>query len=303
MMADPAKQEKEPVSNESVSKEREEDLGDEASDSDDEDSVAASRGKRGRSQDEDDKTDSLSKLRREKRLAMNRESARARRKRKKMLIETLEQQVSELTRSNEKFKIENSQLVGRVENLSERLAKQDKELVLLRSIVGKTQGPHFAASQSQAHESMASGTVSAGMHGSVGMSMPPNFALDASDPTSDVSLRRLLHSQNLSSLGAGASGFQFGVPPNRGIDQQILSRIGTDHPVHMYDQISHSPHRAHAAVTGAALPGRNTVGPIWQVSSTVVSSTISQLLRFAHHVHSRVCLPRSRSSPLPDHKD
>lgn len=278
MMADPAKKAKEPITNESARKHREEELGDEASDSEDEESVAVSRGKGGQSsQDggEDVKTDSLSRLRREKRLAMNRESARARRKRKKMLIETLEQQVSELTRSNERFKSENGQLVTRVESLSERLAKQEKELVLLRSIVGKTQSPHFASSQSPGHGTMASTAGSAGLHGSLGMGMPPNFVLDTSDPTSDVSLRRLLHSQNLSSLGTGAGGFHYGVPPNRGIDQQILSRIGTDLPVNLYDQMSRQPHGAHTAMTGAALPGRNTVGSIRTVVANGFAPQIS----------------------------
>ena len=298
-MADLDKKQNEPISNESAGKKKREDFVDATSDSEDEESAAVSRGERERSQSgEDDKTDNLSRSRREKRLAMNRESARARRKRKKMLIETLEQQVSELTRNNEKFKSENGQLVVRVESLSERLAEQEKELVLLRSIVGKTQGAHFVSSQSPAHGSMTSGAVSAAMHGSVGMSMPPNFAIGISDPTSDVSLRRFLHSQNLSSLGTGTSGFHYGVPPNRGIDQQILSRIGTDHPLHMYDQMSRSPHRAHTAAIGAALPGRNTVCA--RPPSRRFLSPISQLPCFTHYLHRQVYPP---CSPLPRHKD
>jgi hypothetical protein len=60
--------------------------------------------------------------RREKRLAMNRESARARRKRKKLLIESLEGQVSSLTEQNSKLTATAEALVARVRQLESELA-------------------------------------------------------------------------------------------------------------------------------------------------------------------------------------
>ncbi|KAL7566313.1 hypothetical protein ACA910_013637 [Epithemia clementina (nom. ined.)] len=57
-----------------------------------------------------DPAEQTNRLRREKRLAMNRESARARRKRKKILIETLEHQVAELTKSNQNYRHQVSEL-------------------------------------------------------------------------------------------------------------------------------------------------------------------------------------------------
>ena len=49
----------------------------------------------------------LARLRKEKRLAMNRVSARNRRKRKKVLVETLEIQVASLKTSNQHYQITN----------------------------------------------------------------------------------------------------------------------------------------------------------------------------------------------------
>lgn len=64
----------------------------------------------------------MAQFRREKRLAMNRESARNRRKRKKMLIETLEQQNSELSRDNRSLKLMKESLAAKVRLLEHELA-------------------------------------------------------------------------------------------------------------------------------------------------------------------------------------
>lgn len=66
-------------------------------------------------------TDKLARLRREKRLAMNRESARARRKRKKVLLQTMEQQVAEMTKRNQQFQLTNESLTARVNELETEL--------------------------------------------------------------------------------------------------------------------------------------------------------------------------------------
>jgi hypothetical protein len=60
--------------------------------------------------------------RREKRLAMNRESARARRKRKKLLIETLEEQVASLTDQNRRLSTTAETLLARIRHLESELA-------------------------------------------------------------------------------------------------------------------------------------------------------------------------------------
>lgn len=65
----------------------------------------------------------LARLRREKRLAMNRASARERRRRKKVLIETLEDQVQELTKRNKSLQSTNTNLRTRVEQLENDLAQ------------------------------------------------------------------------------------------------------------------------------------------------------------------------------------
>lgn len=227
------------------------------------------KGKRRREEEEEERSDSeeeseaggdtkgsamdnLTRLKREKRLEMNRRSARERRKRKKVLIETLEQQVSELTKSNEKFKRENQHLVLRVESLSEALAKQEKELTLLRSIaVGKGHDPQFMAHQLSSASSMAATPRMMGISG-----LPPGLGADAA---SDVSLRHILHSERLkaAAMGNHQSLAPF-VPTNRAIDQEILSRIGRDSSAHgMYDPLL--PSHPMRPGLGAMLPGQNTV--------------------------------------------
>lgn len=66
-------------------------------------------------------TESMARLRKEKRLAMNRESARNRRKRKKVLIQSLESQVSEVSKSKEELKSENEKLSNRLQAVETEL--------------------------------------------------------------------------------------------------------------------------------------------------------------------------------------
>jgi hypothetical protein len=68
-------------------------------------------------------TNELSRVRKEKRLAMNRASARARRKRKKTLLNTLANQVTEITKRNQTFQRTNDTLRARVEQLESALAQ------------------------------------------------------------------------------------------------------------------------------------------------------------------------------------
>lgn len=64
----------------------------------------------------------LDQLKREKRLAMNRESARARRRRKKIRLETLEQQAEDLSQKHHSLVMTNESLKSRVVNLENELA-------------------------------------------------------------------------------------------------------------------------------------------------------------------------------------
>ena len=64
----------------------------------------------------------LEQLKREKRLAMNRESARARRRRKKIRLETLEQQAEDLNQRHHSLMLSNQQLKTRVAQLEGELA-------------------------------------------------------------------------------------------------------------------------------------------------------------------------------------
>ena len=264
-MADPSLEGKPPSDSQRLEegkKETEED--DDRSDSEDDSEVGKEDAK---SAEGCNIMDNLTKLRREKRLAMNRESARARRKRKKIHIETLEQQVSDLTRSNEKFKRENAQLVVRVEALTERLARQEEELMLLRSLVGKSQNAHLSAQQMPTHPSLASNVASPAMRSLA--AVPQGLgATDASAFTSDASLRQLLHTQSLSRAAAevgNRQGLPYGVPPNRAIDQEVLSRIGRDTSFQgLYGQgLPPNAHRHNELAAGLA--GHNTVRNIYKI--------------------------------------
>jgi hypothetical protein len=72
----------------------------------------------------------LDSLRREKRLAMNRESARNRRKRKKQLIHNLESQVNELTIAKQQYQVIN-------ESLNSRIRALEHELMVSRTTISQ----------------------------------------------------------------------------------------------------------------------------------------------------------------------
>lgn len=82
---------------------------DESDSSDDEEDTISNTVKK----DDENRYDRLERLKREKRLAMNRECARVRRRRKKVRMELLEGRVQELTATNGRVQEENDALVAR----------------------------------------------------------------------------------------------------------------------------------------------------------------------------------------------
>lgn len=73
----------------------------------------------------------LERLRREKRLAMNRESARARRKRKKFLMESLESRVEEMNQRNQRLTRANETLRNQVNHLEAELSVSRSTIAVL----------------------------------------------------------------------------------------------------------------------------------------------------------------------------
>ena len=73
----------------------------------------------------------LSKMKRERRLAMNRTSARARRKRKKVLLDTLANQVTELTKQHQALELTNGTLRARVQQLEASLTQSQATIATL----------------------------------------------------------------------------------------------------------------------------------------------------------------------------
>lgn len=86
----------------------------EAQSRDDYNTSLASQGKEGK--------DGKDRCRREKRLYLNRESARARRHRKKIHIETLVEQVAALSKWNHGYRVDNASLTEKVKQLENNLA-------------------------------------------------------------------------------------------------------------------------------------------------------------------------------------
>lgn len=80
------------------------------------------------------------KLRKEKRLAMNRSSARARRKKKKVLSESLAKQVSELTKRNQTAQLTNKSLQQKVDHLDSALAQAQTMIASLVATAGDGAG-------------------------------------------------------------------------------------------------------------------------------------------------------------------
>ena len=73
----------------------------------------------------------MSKVKRERRLAMNRSSARARRKRKKVLLDSLANQVSELTKRHDSLELTNSTLQARIQQLQSSLVQAQATITTL----------------------------------------------------------------------------------------------------------------------------------------------------------------------------
>jgi hypothetical protein len=117
--------------------------------------------------------DELTRVRREKRLAMNRESARTRRKRKKILLESLEQQVADLNKRNQSYRIAN-------ENLKTKVTQLETDLGMARSTIAVlTQQPRTGAAEL-----------------APGRPLPQGEALGANELNRQDHLRRLLQARS-----------------------------------------------------------------------------------------------------------
>lgn len=90
----------------------------------------------------------LARLRREKRLAMNRASARARRNRKKALMETLEGQVTELAKRNQNLQMLNDSLNNKVQTLETELAMARATIAALQTQSQQQRQPQQVNNQS-----------------------------------------------------------------------------------------------------------------------------------------------------------
>lgn len=121
-------------------------------------SGAISPGRGEEEQGEGSEMDKLAVLRREKRLAMNRESARNRRKRKKVLLQHLEARNDELSKANQQYQLANESLAAKVRALENELAMARTALTQLTAsatsqpgqqrFVGHPGNAAFAARQS-----------------------------------------------------------------------------------------------------------------------------------------------------------
>jgi hypothetical protein len=143
--------------------------------------------------------ENLARLRREKRLAMNRESARARRKKKKVLIESLETEVAELTKSNQTLQLSN-------DTLAEKVRLLETELAVAQSVAARL----AASSRLLASGSASSGLPSLGIASSLrqgpelqqrlllqnqmaqGVSAPSSSMGATSSPQQETELQRFL---------------------------------------------------------------------------------------------------------------
>jgi bZIP transcription factor len=180
--------------------------------------------------------DKLALSRRAKRLAMNRESARNRRKRKKVLIQTLEVQVAEVSKSNQNYQLANETLSARVRTLENELMMARNTINQLSSAAGLgnpqglTSGGIPTQLQQRFGHSQGSAHLSGGNASSLGPSLSANEGfehqfrgLPASAHAQDVargssgggggeSLGRLMQAQfEQYALQGGSSGMPFGV--------------------------------------------------------------------------------------------
>jgi bZIP transcription factor len=110
---------------------------DEADSSDDEDDAVSNTAKT----EDENRYDRLERLKREKRLAMNRECARVRRRRKKMRMELLEGRVQEMATANGRVQEENDLLMARVGALEVELNRAKAQQALQFSAGGAANMP------------------------------------------------------------------------------------------------------------------------------------------------------------------
>ena len=104
--------------------------------------------------EEEDTAEVTLQVRREKRLAMNRASARARRKRKKVMLETLGHQNAELTKQNLDLVNENIALKAQLDKLEAALEQSKVTIAALA-----TRHPGFHASQPSVYSLGVSGEI------------------------------------------------------------------------------------------------------------------------------------------------
>jgi hypothetical protein len=93
--------------------------------------------KEARKEDDNSNMDRLARLRKEKRLAMNRESARVRRRRKKILIQSLEGQVAELTSKAQELQSTNARLLTRLQVVESELSMANSTITQLLALQQK----------------------------------------------------------------------------------------------------------------------------------------------------------------------
>jgi DNA repair exonuclease SbcCD ATPase subunit len=129
----------------------------------------------------------LARLRREKRLAMNRASARARRNRKKALMETLEGQVAELAKRNQSLQMVNESLNNKVQSL-------ETELAMTRATIAALQNQ--SQQRQPLHQQLNTGNNQMALHA----------AAQHQELSSEDAFRRMLQERTAMPLIPGSSG-------------------------------------------------------------------------------------------------
>lgn len=169
--------------------------------------------------------------RREKRLAMNRASARARRKRKKELLGSLAGQVQELTNQNQTLQSKNDTLSSRIEQLEAALAQAQTTITTLSSgnaaSMQSLHQPHAAsaAGVGQLSDSaLRSLLLGSGLSGASGLGLSSAFG----DSLLNARAAQQLELQNQLRLLNATSGFgAAGLGGSGGLHQHAAAdRIG-----------------------------------------------------------------------------
>ncbi|GKY95888.1 hypothetical protein MPSEU_000549400 [Mayamaea pseudoterrestris] len=133
-----------------------------------------------------------------KRLHMNRESARARRKRKKVLMESLEQQVSDLMKRNQVYRLVNESLTTQVQQLESDLAVANATIVMLRTnnsnaaAANGSNNGSLSSSQQQQQSHLFGGGNAANVSNAAGDMMSSHSA----SSSNDSAIHRFLASQH-----------------------------------------------------------------------------------------------------------